>query len=179
MAEKDTEKMNISFKSEAPHGVDASEQGEKLDTGASTEVARTIENAATAEVTSESGEISEKQREDDKKQMSGGNGAKQQKKDISAEEVEAIRSKLLAQISKMGPQKAKRMMVSQIKAKLSTKERHLEKEYRKLSRMGHKAAYRLVQVVARLRKVREYFSKLADATFEVMKQLWLKIVHNV
>lgn len=91
----------------------------------------------------------------------------------TADEVEAIRAKLLQNLP------SQEMMVHQIKQTLRGQEQSLNKQYKKLKRMGDKAAYQLNIVVAQLRKIREFFSMLANATFEIIKQLWLKIVHGV
>jgi hypothetical protein len=114
------------------------------------------------------GKVSETAGEDKKKSSGGAFKAAQ-----AADEVEIIRARLLQNLP------TKRVMVREIKRTLQRQEVVLEKQYKKLRRKGHKEAYRLNGVVAQMRHVREFFSKLADATFEIIKQLWLKIVHNV
>lgn len=91
----------------------------------------------------------------------------------TADEIEAIRAKLLQNLP------PRDVMVAQIKQTLRRDQRHLQKQYEKAKRLGDKAAYQLNIIVAQLRKIREYFAMLVNATFEVLKQLWLKIVHKV
>lgn len=115
------------------------------------------------------GKISETVREDKKKGPAGkGAGGA-----LTADEIEAIRAKLLANL----PPQA--VMMKQIRKKLMKDEKHLNKEFKQLKRMGHTAAFQLNRVVAQLRKIHEFFSLLAHATFDMVKQLWLKIVHGV
>lgn len=94
-------------------------------------------------------------------------------KAYSADEIEAIRAKLLAALP---PQE---VMIKQIRNKLYKQEKVLNKRMKKLQKKSHIHAFELNIVVAQLRKVREYFSSLAHATYELIKHLWLKIVHGV
>lgn len=114
------------------------------------------------------GKVSEQVSEDKKKGPQGAGGAS-----LTTDEIEAIRAKLLANLPPL------KEMQRQIAAKLTGEEKKLNKQYRSAKRQGVKAAYQLNNIVARLRKVSEYFALLANATFEVIKQLWLKIVHGV
>lgn len=91
----------------------------------------------------------------------------------TADEVETIRAKLLAALP---PQEE---MVRQIRRTLQREEKILSKRMTKLTRRAHRHAFELAIVVSQLRKVREYFGMLAHATFELVKHLWLKIVHGV
>lgn len=114
------------------------------------------------------GKVSEMAAEDKAKASQGG-----AKKKYSDDEIEAIRAKLLAAL----PSQA--MMVKQIRKKLQREEKVLVKRMKKLQKKSHVNAFQLTIVVAQLRKVREYFFLLAHATFEMVKHLWLKIVHGV
>lgn len=91
----------------------------------------------------------------------------------TTDEIEAIRARLL----KSAP--SQETMVKQIKKHLYKEERQLEKELSSLEGKAAKNAYEMANVVAKLRKLKEYFSILAHATFELVKHLWLKIVHGV
>lgn len=115
-----------------------------------------------------SGKVSEGLGED--KAHAAQTGGKAQRSD---DEIEAIRAKLLAAI----PPQA--VMIKQIKNKLLKEERVLTKRMGKLRKRSHREAWQLTIVVAKLRKIREYFSTLAHATYEMVKHLWLKIVHGV
>lgn len=114
------------------------------------------------------GRISETASEDkNKAPVSGG------KKSYTADEIEIIRAKLLAALP---PQE---VMIRQIRKKLYKEEKNLTKRMKKLQKKSHTSAFQLTIVVAQLRKIREYFSMLAHATYELIKHLWLKIVHGV
>lgn len=114
------------------------------------------------------GKIAEEISEDKKRAPVTGLGGA-----LTADEIEVIRAKLLANLP---PQE---VMVKQIRRKLETREKQLRKDYKKFKKMGHKAAFQLTKIVASIRKIQEYFLVLAHATFDVVKQLWLKIVHGV
>lgn len=113
------------------------------------------------------GKISEGASEDKKYAPAGG------VKSLSTDEIEAIRAKLLAAIP---PQE---VMIKQIRNKLVKQEKILNKKMHKLQGKAHMNAFQLTIVVGQLRKVREYFAMLAHATYELIKHLWLKIVHGV
>lgn len=91
----------------------------------------------------------------------------------TADEIEIIRAKLLAALP---PQE---VMMKQIRRKLYREEKVLTQRMNKLRKKSHTKAFELTIVVAQLRKLREYFSMLAHATYEMIKHLWLKIVHGV
>lgn len=127
------------------------------------------ENAETQDgVEMGSGNVSEDASEDKNKAAQGGG-----KKAYSTDEVEAIRAKLLAALP---PQE---VMIKEIKKKLYKQEDDLSKRMKKLSKHSHTQSYQLTIVISQLRKIREYFSMLAHATFDIVKHLWLKIVHGV
>ena len=138
--------------------------------GNATEIIGQIESDEDTESSAEfsEGKVSEKVKED-KKQGSAGKGGKI----MTQDEIDAIRAKLL---SNLPPQT---IMMKQIKNKLVKQEKVLYREYRKYKKMGTKAAFQLNIVVAQLRKIKEYFGILANATFDIIKNLWLKIVHGV
>ena len=94
-------------------------------------------------------------------------------KSYSADEIEAIRAKLLAALP---PQE---VMIKQIRRKLYKEEKVLTKRMNKLKKKSHTHAFQLTIVVSQMRKIREYFSMLVHATYEMIKHLWLKIVHGV
>ena len=114
------------------------------------------------------GKVSEVSTEDKAFAPAGGSA-----KSYSADEIEAIRAKLLAALP---PQE---IMIKQIRRKLYQEEKNLTKRLKKYRKNAHREAFQLTIVVAQLRKLREYFSMLAHATFEIVKHLWLKIVHGV
>lgn len=116
----------------------------------------------------EAGKASEVTAEDKTHAPAGGS-----QKAYSTDEIEVIRAKLLAALP---PQE---VMIKQIRNKLSRQEKVLTKRMKKLQKKSHIHAFELNIVVAQLRKVREYFSMLAHATYELIKHLWLKIVHGV
>lgn len=133
------------------------------------EVISTAESVEDQEGIESGDRVSEAMSEDKKSgpQTSGG------KKSYSQDEIEAIRAKLLAALP---PQE---VMIKQIRKKLVKNEKVLTKKMRSLQRNSHMEAYQLNIVVAQLRRVREYFAMLAHATYEMIKHLWLKIVHGV
>lgn len=114
------------------------------------------------------GKVSEEISEDKKKAPSSKGG-----KAITFDEREALRAKLLASL----PSEA--VMRKQILTVLQKKERVLMREQRRLVRLAYRAAYQLNTVVARLREIRRYFAMIAHATFDIVKHLWLKIVHGL
>jgi len=114
------------------------------------------------------GNVSEEASED-KNQASQGGGAKA----FSADEIEAIRAKLLAALP---PQE---VMIKQIRKKLVRDEGALQTKRKKLMKHSDKNPYEVTLVVRQLRKIQEYFFLLAHATYEMVKHLWLKIVHGV
>lgn len=91
----------------------------------------------------------------------------------SVDQIEAIRAKLLAALP---PQE---IMIKQIKKTLHRREKILTERMKKLQKKSHLHAFHLNIIVAQLRRIREYFSMLAHATYELIKHLWLKIVHGV
>lgn len=95
------------------------------------------------------------------------------KRTYTTDEIEVIRAKLLAALP---PQD---VMIRQIKKKLGQEQKVLTKKMKTLKGKAHKHAFELTIVIAQLRKVREFFSILAHATFDMVKHLWLKIVHGV
>lgn len=130
------------------------------------ESAETMEGAETSEFVE--GKVSEVTAED-KAYAPAASG----KRAYTADEIEIIRAKLLAALP---PQE---MMIKQIRRKLYREEKVLTKRMNKLRKKSHTRAFELTIVVAQLRKLREYFSMLAHATYEMIKHLWLKIVHGV
>lgn len=91
----------------------------------------------------------------------------------SADQIEAIRAKLLAALP---PQE---IMVRQIKKKLFSDQKEITKKMKRARKNADRKAFEFTIFVAQLRKIKEYFSLLAHATFELVKNLWLKIVHGV
>ncbi len=114
------------------------------------------------------GKVGEEASEDKRYAPYTGSGA-----GYSADQIEIIRAKLLAALP---PQE---VMVSQIKEKLFSDQKEITKKMRKAKKKADRKAFELNIFVAQLRKIREYFSLLAHATFELVKNLWLKIVHGV
>lgn len=167
---------------------------EKLDSHASLETSKAAERtekpAASKEVKSKASELLKTESAEGKEGQEGTElsegrvgevsgedkayaPAGQGKTNMSTDEIEAIRAKLLAALP---PQE---IMIKQIKKKLYNNEKVLTKQMNKLSKNAHRNAFQLNIVVGQLRKVREFFSMLAHATYEMIKHLWLKIVHGV
>lgn len=117
---------------------------------------------------SSEGNISESASEDKSTAPVGGGKVK-----YSDDQIEAIRAKLLAALP---PQE---VMIKQIRQKLYKQEKDLTKRLDKLKGKAAKHAFEVNIVVMQLRKIREFFSVLAHATYEIVKHLWLKIVHGV
>lgn len=116
------------------------------------------------------GRVSENTSEDKSKQSQG---SAKTTKAMTDDEKEQLRAKLLA--SPPTPE----TMQKEIRRVLMKQEHALEKEKASLERQAHKNAYKLTQVMGQLRVVKDYFNQLARATYEVVKHLWLKIVHGV
>jgi hypothetical protein len=71
----------------------------------------------------------------------------------------------------------KKNMIHEIEAVLKKEERVLNKQKRKyIKSQAYKA---LNQVFARLREIKRILKELADATYEYIKNMWLKLVHNI
>jgi len=102
-----------------------------------------------------------------------GGGAGSAAKTQNDETIDEIRAKLLKALP---PQ---REMVRQIKRTLLRQEKDLTKRMNSLQRRSHTTAFELTNVVAKLRQVQDFLSILAHATYEVIKNLWLKIVHGL
>ncbi len=73
---------------------------------------------------------------------------------------------------------SEREMRSQIRAKLSQEMNELKFQYRKLKGKAH-AACKLNAVVAKMREIQEYFIQMAIATYEVLRKMWLRLVHGI
>lgn len=150
------------------------EQGEKIqpakEVGQRAKDVLGTEGAAESQagVEMNEGKVSEVSTED-KAYAPAAGGAKA----YSADEIEAIRAKLLAALP---PQE---VMIREIRKKLRQEEKVLNQRLKKYRKHAHTKAFQLTLVVAQLRKLREYFSVLLHATFELVKHLWLKIVHGV
>lgn len=114
------------------------------------------------------GKVSESASEDKSRASQAGG-----KRSYTADEIEAIRAKLLAALP------SQEVMLKQIKRTLYSEEKTLVKKMKRARKKAHKHAFELTIIVAQLRKIREYFSILAHATYEMVKNLWLKIVHGV
>ncbi|MEK9132486.1 MAG: hypothetical protein AAB606_02140, partial [Patescibacteria group bacterium] len=115
------------------------------------------ESAEGAEGVELGGERVSESASEDKKQAPAGGGSKS----YSSDEIEAIRAKLLAALP---PQE---VMIREIKRKLYSEEKVLAKRMSKLQGNAHKHAYELNIVVMQLRKVKDFFSMLAHATYEM------------
>lgn len=132
----------------------------------STETVEAIEGQEGVEFSE--GKVSEVARED-KSQASGASG----KRAYTADEIETIRAQLLKALP------TQEIMIRQIRKKLYSQEKVLTHRMKKLRKKAHLNAFQLTIVVAQLRKIREYFSMLVHATYEMVKHLWLKIVHGI
>lgn len=95
------------------------------------------------------------------------------KRAYTADEIETIRAQLLKALP------TQEIMIKQIRKKLYAQEKVLTHRMKKLRKKAHFNAFQLTIVVAQLRKIREYFSMLAHTTYEMVKHLWLKIVHGI
>lgn len=68
-------------------------------------------------------------------------------------------------------------MVRDINAKLKQEKKYLKTDERKYRRMGD--LNNLGKIIARLREINESMATVAHATYELLKKLWLKIVHGI
>lgn len=174
MNDKQVEKIETSVSSEtsgkhekgAEKPKPSAETKQKAAELLSAESSETVEGQEGVEVGGE--KVSEATGEDRKKAPAGKGTTP-----LSNDQIEAIRAKLLAALP---PQE---VMIRQIRRKLRSEEKDLTKQMKKLKKKSSTQAFYLTIVVAKLRKVREYFSVLAHATYEMVKHLWLKIVHGV
>ena len=98
-------------------------------------------------------------------------GTKQQAKKTTAESEAAIKERLLKKLP------APVIMKHQIKHELNKEVSKLKSQARQANRKG--AAYELNKIVARLRELKELISSLAHATYEYIRNLWLKVVHGI
>ncbi|MBI4994208.1 hypothetical protein HZC21_01005 [Candidatus Peregrinibacteria bacterium] len=142
------------------------ETGKKAAEILKTETAEAREGQEGVEISE--GKVAEEISEDKRYAPYTGGGA-----GYSADQIEAIRAKLLAALP---PQE---IMVRQIKRKLFRDRKELAKKMKKAVGHADRKAFELTIIVAQLRKISEYFSLLAHATYELIKNLWLKIVHGV
>lgn len=70
-----------------------------------------------------------------------------------------------------------RIMKRQIKHEINKEINHLIGEARKAKRQ--QAPYKMNQIVARIRELKETLSSLAHAAFDYVRNLWLKVVHGI
>lgn len=89
---------------------------------------------------------------------------------------QALAARRKALIASQPPAKK---MVKDIKKKLIKEEKQLNREARHLKRIGARAAYRLTLIVQKLREIHQILQKLVDMTYEGLKRLWLKVVHDI
>lgn len=174
MTDLHKEKIAQPHNSEAIHSYGSREQTTThVDVGLANKAAELIGKDASLEGQEGSGNvdgnISEDVGEDKNTGSQGGvhGGA------LTDEEKEELRAKLLASVP------TQEVMIKEIRKKLISQERHLIKKITKLESKAHKNAFQLTIMVQQLRMVREYFRQIARATYELVKHLWLKIVHGV
>lgn len=155
---------------EAGHGIGSEKQLSSGDVKKRThEVRQTLESAEITETAEAGGEtISESAGEDKARGPTGG-----AIKSYSTDQIEAIRAKLLKALP---PQE---VMIRDIRKKLNFEEKNLTKKIKRLRKQAHTHAFELTNLVMQLRNIREFFATLAHATYEIIKHLWLKIVHGV
>lgn len=170
MANESKEQLRVRSVSEKQRGPSKPETLQEIKKKAA-DVVKT-ESAETAEtqegVEMAEGRVSESASEDKSRAAQTGG-----KRSYTADEIEAIRAKLLAALPSQD------VMLKQIKRTLYSEEKTLMKKMKRARKQAHKRAFELTIIVAQLRKIREYFSILVHATYEMVKNLWLKIVHGV
>lgn len=71
------------------------------------------------------------------------------------------------------------VMVKQITRSLENEEKKLKRQARTLRRSAADSAFRLTQVVQRLREIRQLIATLADMAYDILKKLWLRVVHGI
>ncbi len=94
-----------------------------------------------------------------------------QQQDDSSEEIKKLHEQLRASKPK------KEKMVQEIQHVLRIEERRLMKEAKKYMRkqtFGH-----LNTVVAKIRQIHQMLEELAYAAYDAIKNMWLKMVHNI
>lgn len=104
-------------------------------------------------------------------QSSGGNS--DSTSSTRAQQVQQRRQQLI----NSKPTKSK--MVSDIRKTVSSQLRELEIKEAKAKRNAVKAAKELNEVVTQIRGLRRILRSLAHATYEQLKKVWLKIVHDI
>ncbi|MBT5016640.1 hypothetical protein HN748_06220 [Candidatus Peregrinibacteria bacterium] len=93
------------------------------------------------------------------------------KKKMTKEETEALKIKLLEKLP------APKAMVREIRAHVNQEIHHLEKEAAKHQR---KARFKeLAAAVARMRELKNILADLIHSTAEMIKNIWLKVVHGI
>jgi hypothetical protein len=70
-------------------------------------------------------------------------------------------------------------MVSDIRRKVSLELKSLEMKESRAKRKGVKAAKEYNEVVAQIRGLRKILASMAQATYDQLKKLWLKVVHGI
>lgn len=108
-------------------------------------------------------------------QGGGKSGGKTKKDDdkTAAQKYEERKKKLMA----MQPKEAQ--MIKEIRKVLHEKLIKLEKEEAYVRRRGLKAIDNYVDLVAKIRHLRRLLRRAANASYKVLKDLWLKVVHGI
>lgn len=71
------------------------------------------------------------------------------------------------------------VMVKQITRGLEKEEKQLLRQARTFRRNAAGSAFKLSRVVQRLREIHQLISTLADMAYDVLKKLWLRVVHGI
>jgi hypothetical protein len=104
------------------------------------------------------------------RQATGGKFQKFQKK-MTDDEAKALKAKLLTKPP------TKRQMVQQVRKHIHDEIVSMEKQARKHRRAG--SFQDLSRAVARIRELRSVLAQLFHATSEVVKNIWLRVVHGI
>ncbi len=98
--------------------------------------------------------------------------AQQIAQDLAKAKREALRVKLIA------AKPSENQMKSDITHKLNSEMKVLKSEANKL-RKKPGSGFELSRLVMKMREIQEVFYKMAHSTYEALKQLWLRVVHDI
>lgn len=117
------------------------------------------------------GHVSEKSSEGRERKGDGVAASSKGDDDDAQQKAEKMRQKLI----NSKPSKAK--MLNDIRKHFKAEKRVLKKDLRKYSKTGDWHRYN--GVIAKLRRIKETISNLAHATYDALKNAWLKVVHGI
>ncbi len=132
------------------------------------EFVETIEGEVEGEGT---GEISEKKEGIGEHRQATGGKFQQFSKQLTDEEAEELKKRLLEKPP------TPRQMVQEIRTHIRQEVRHFEKEAKRAQRKGK--FKEMADSVRRIRELKRILSDLFTMTAEMVKNLWLKVVHGI